>query len=383
MALYFLSFIFAYFSIYIKQAKNMAWLKAYLCLLCLFLCFGYMTGTDWRAYEDIYVHINFNHLFYNYFQEPGYYIYMLPFRFFGIDFFVFFIFTKVICFIIMVKKMLFFCDKYKYIGLMYFIPCWAFYLFIDNPMRNLIAVCISLCALDYLFKRKPLPYFAIILLAMSFHTTAFIMIPAYFYMHKNLNTKKIVLLYILINIFFASRSILSIIISNLFGFIPYVQGKFNSYVDSTNVEGGGRIISLGFIIFVTFFILLCYYKEQIYKKKNGLYIWNGAVTYLLLYRLATTIEVFMRFQTYYMIFFIAGICFLTDFFTEKSKHIYISYLLVLAFIGSLQIFTTWRYIPYTNYLCYAIQGNFPSYSFRSAYNPNNSPYKSLNKESKK
>ena len=39
--------------------------------------------------------INFNNLFYNYFQEPGYYIYMLPFRFFNVDFFVFFIFTKI------------------------------------------------------------------------------------------------------------------------------------------------------------------------------------------------------------------------------------------------------------------------------------------------
>lgn len=117
--------------------------------------------------------------------------------------------------------------------------------------------------------------------------------------------------------------------------------------------------------------------------KNGIFIWNGAITFLLLYRLATTIEVFMRFQIYYVLFFVAGISILTSFFTERSKKIYITYLLGLAIIGSSQIFATWRYLPYTNYLTYALKGEFPSYSFRSAYNPNNSPYKTTNKGSKK
>ena len=339
-----------------------------------------MTGTDWRVYEDIYTHINFNNLFYNYFQEPGYYIYMLPFRFFNIDFFVFFIFTKVICYIAIVSKLLTYCEKYKYIGLMYFIPCYGFYLFIDNPMRNLIAVSIILYAVKYLLERKPIQYFSIVIIAMTFHTSACIMIPAYFYMHKALSTKKIIILYIAINVVFANRTILALIISNIFGSIPYIAGKINSYIESSNSEGAGRVISLGFIIFFTFFVLLCFYKNQIYKIKNGKLIWNGAITFLLLYRLATTIEVFMRFQLFYMIFFVAGISYLTHFFTEQSKKIYISYLLVLAIIGYSRIFSTYRYIPYTNYLTYALKGEFPSYSYRSAYNHNNSPYKITNKK---
>lgn len=379
MVLYFLSFCTAYAFVFIKQANKPAWLRTFLVLLCLFLCFGYMTGTDWRVYEQIYKQINFNNLFYNYFQEPGYYIYMLPFRFFNADFFVFFIFTKILCYIAIVSKLLTYCDKYKYIGLMYFIPCWGFYLFIDNPMRNLIAVSISLYAIKYLLKRKPIPYFTIVIIAMTFHMSACVMIPAYFFMHKNLSTKKIVILYITINVLFANRAILAVIISNVFGFIPYVAGKINSYIESSNIEGAGRVISLGFIIFFTFFVLLCYYKKQIYEMKNGKVIWNGAITFLLLYRLATTIEVFMRFQIFYMVFFIASISYLTYYFSEQSKKIYVSYLLVLSIIGCSRIFSTYRYIPYTNYLTYAIKGEFPSYSFRSAYNHNNSPYKTTNK----
>lgn len=152
MALYFLSFCTAYAFVFIKQANKPAWFRTYVVLLCLFLCFGYMTGTDWRVYEDIYTHINFNNLFYNYFQEPGYYIYMLPFRFLNIDFFVFFIFTKVLCYITIVCKLITYCERFKYIGLMYFIPCYGFYLFIDNPMRNLIAVSIALYAFRFSWK---------------------------------------------------------------------------------------------------------------------------------------------------------------------------------------------------------------------------------------
>ena len=263
---------------------------------------------------------------------------------------------------------------------MYFIPCYGFYLFIDNPMRNLIAVSIILYAVKYLLERKPIQYFSIVIIAMTFHTSACIMIPAYFYMHKALSTKKIIILYIAINVVFANRTILALLISNIFGSIPYIAGKINSYIESSNSEGAGRVISLGFIIFFTFFVLLCFYKNQIYKIKNGKLIWNGAITFLLLYRLATTIEVFMRFQLFYMIFFVAGISYLTHFFTEQSKKIYISYLLVLAIIGYSRIFSTYRYIPYTNYLTYALKGEFPSYSYRSAYNHNNSPYKITNKK---
>lgn len=55
---------------FIKQANKPAWLRIYVVLLCLFLCFGYMTGTDWRVYEDIYTHINFNNLFTTIFKNP-------------------------------------------------------------------------------------------------------------------------------------------------------------------------------------------------------------------------------------------------------------------------------------------------------------------------
>lgn len=119
-------------------------------------------------------------------------------------------------------------------------------------MRNLIAVSIALYAVRFLVERKPIHYFIIVIIAMTFHTSACIMIPAYFYMNKDLSTKKIIILYIAINVLFANRALLALIISNVFGSIPYVAGKISSYIESSNTEGGGRVISLGFIIFLHF-----------------------------------------------------------------------------------------------------------------------------------
>lgn len=382
MIFYFLSFLIPFASIFIKQSRKPVWFKTYIVLLCLFLCFGYMTGTDWRVYEKMYYKIDFNNLFYDYYQEPGYYIYMLPFRYFDIDFFVYFIFTKVICFALLFNNIIYYCKEYKYLSIGYFVPCWAFYLFIDNPMRNLIAASICVCSIKYIIERKFVPFLIITLLGISFHATAAIMLPAYFILSKTLDTKKVVITYIIINVLFASKTIFVYLLSKIFGFIPYVEGKINSYLELSNIEGGGRAISLGSIIFLVFFILICYYKDHICQKPNGKIIWNGAIAYLFLYRFATTVEVFMRFQTYFVVFFIAAIAFLIDVFTNRSKPLYVAYLLVLALIGSSTIFSTWRYLPYTNYLTYMVKGEFPAYSYRSAYNPNNSPYKAMNKESK-
>ena len=58
----------------------------------IFLCFGYMTGSDWRVYESEY-YSNFLHRA----VEPGY---MFVSNFLannGVDFWIFHTFTKVLC----------------------------------------------------------------------------------------------------------------------------------------------------------------------------------------------------------------------------------------------------------------------------------------------
>ena len=65
-----------------KQRYNKVISFTLLVFLAVFLCFGYFCGSDWRNYELWYYRVDLERLFYNYFAEPRYYIYMFVFPFF-------------------------------------------------------------------------------------------------------------------------------------------------------------------------------------------------------------------------------------------------------------------------------------------------------------
>lgn len=98
MFLYLLSYISCFVLGISKQRYNKVISFTLLVFLAVFLCFGYFCGSDWRNYELWYYRVDLERLFYNYFAEPGYYIYMLVFRFFDIDFWHFTIFTNAVVF---------------------------------------------------------------------------------------------------------------------------------------------------------------------------------------------------------------------------------------------------------------------------------------------
>ena len=56
-----------------------------------------------------------------------------------------------------------------------------------NLYRNQIAIFIFLNSLTYLIQRKPLPYFALCLLALSFHLSSIVYFPLYFFLDKKIN----------------------------------------------------------------------------------------------------------------------------------------------------------------------------------------------------
>ena len=67
MILYFIPIIICFVSQFFKElSDNHKWYLILGVLLCLFLCFGYMTGTDWKVYEYMYDNLDFNRFFYDY-----------------------------------------------------------------------------------------------------------------------------------------------------------------------------------------------------------------------------------------------------------------------------------------------------------------------------
>lgn len=378
MTPYFAVILLSLISYCIPSLRNSHnWYRIYLCILCLFLCFGYMCGSDWRQYENMYDNIDFKNVFYGYYAEPGFLFYMVFSRFLHIDFWTFSILTKIVQFSIIAILINRYAPEYKYIVWMFFLPKSGFYMFIDYPMRNMIAVALFLVGVRYIFSKDFVRYFACVIGAMTFHFSAIIAIPLYFLLNKNISTKVYAICFVVIFTLFSHADIFEYILVKSSGLSPYVLKQVEYYIMGDTFDGEGSLISVGMFLQVLFFICLLKYRKSIQARKYGLIILNGALIYILLYRLGLTISIFSRFQLYVVVFYAIGIVYLLRIFTPSSRIIAIFMLCVLScFSGYKDIRRDgWKYVPYTNYIGYLITNDLKPYSYRDDYNKMMTPYK--------
>lgn len=116
--------LISYLTPRLRDSKR--WFWAYNVVLALFLCFGYMCGSDWRTYELFYNDIDFNHLFDNNHTEPGYYIYMLSWKVLGVSFWPYFIITKLFIFVIISYAIHKYASRFIYLTWFIFLPQKSF-----------------------------------------------------------------------------------------------------------------------------------------------------------------------------------------------------------------------------------------------------------------
>ena len=204
-------------------------LKVFLAIsLGVFLCTTYFNGSDWRQYEIMYNEATLGEI-QEFKKEKGFYLYMLFFKLFNIDFFNFFIITKSILFYIFYRIIL---EKSKnfYIVFNLFYTLMRLFLFIDAPLRNLIAITIVVYAQKYLEakykkKYKNIKYVVLIFVAFSFHETAIIFLMLLFtkkaYKLKSIN---IVIILFMFYILFLDQEILIKLI------IPFSKDRIVHYI---------------------------------------------------------------------------------------------------------------------------------------------------------
>ena len=384
MIVYFIPILLCFATAFFKElSDNRKWYICFGVYLCLFYCFGYMTGTDWRQYEDWYDSIDFNRLFYDYYSEPGYYLYMLLFKSLGIGFWPYLLFTKTVVFIIIYKTVFDYCRESGYLTLMYYLPWFGMYLLIDNPMRNCIAIAIFIVSVRFIIEHKFWKFLLCMLLAGSFHFSAFVILVFYPFLNHDLKKWIYVLLFLLINIVFANRGLFINVLTTVFGKIPYVQDKLVTYLLLDSEFAQGKLFSFGMVWQIGLFILLICYKDRItgyLEGPKGLMVFNSAMAYMLLLRLSMTIEIFIRIQLYFSVFLAIAVGLILLSFEYKSRIFYICVVLMVSCYTCYGKATgSSRYVPYSNIVGYAIKGDFPSYSERFFYNYRFSPYKSRDK----
>lgn len=360
-----------------ELSDNRRWTMLMGTALCLFLCFGYMTGSDWRPYELWYDNLDFNHFYFGYTNEPGYYLYMMLMNKLHVPFWIFFSLTKTALFILVFKSIFDLCRESGWITLIYYIPSFGIYFFIDNPMRNCIAVGLFMLSVKYIIQHRFWPFFLLSLLAATFHLTALFVIVIYPLFTKDVKKWIYVALYVIINVLFWNRDLIINIISSIAGLIPYVESKFISYILSDSDYAQGAIFSFNLLWQTALFILLVCYKERIVEKLGdyGLFAFNCSMIYFLLVRFATSMQVMMRFQLYFSVYVSICVGLLILSFEWKSRLMYLGLLfMVSSYIYVEKLTATKIYVPYSNLVEYAVKGEFPSFSARFHYNYKHSPY---------
>ena len=374
--LYYLLFILIAFVLSLSIHSTRKDIIFFTCL-GFFICCGYTTGSDWRAYEPMYDQINSRELplyIHMLSIEPGYVIYNYLFGFLGVDFWHFFIFTKIVLYMIIVRQIKLFCPKdYLYIALMFFISWYIYFLFVDNPMRNLIAVCVFLLSLKSLINRNFWTFIGYTIIAVSFHTTALIMPILYWMSRQKISTNSIIIIYIILNIILISDNFIYSILDKLFSWIPLVGHKITVYSSGDIVDGQGKIFSLGMIIHNIFFVIIVLSRKYIENIKYGHIIFIFSILFLIFYRMGLSITILGRLQLYLAIFYCTSIAVSLNKFNARSKLFYVFYVLIVSIIPCISYLTkTSKYIPYTNYFC--MQHKDMTFEERSNYNKNHSQY---------
>lgn len=384
MTVYVLCFLALFVCSESTLKKNSILVRFLLISVAFVFCFGYMTGSDWRSYESYYSWFNSKQSILEYLTyftiEPGYVIYSYVFSVIGFSFWPFFIITKLILFfsfITFIKR--FSVDNYLF-NIMFFLGVFGLFLFIDNPMRNLIAVVISLFSYKYLEQRKFTLFLLVIIVAVCFHISALLLLLVYPFYPIKITTRNLTFVFILFFIF--SPLLFDFIIYGFIGafsFIPLVALKLQHYFIDSDSMSNVRLFTFGNLFQFSFGLLLLYKRQFIESIDKGKIIFFGTICYLLLYRLASGIEILYRFQLYFLLFYVVGLCTTICAIKIKSNKIIIKSLLIcyLVFMIYSTLTSTIHYIPYSNYVEYLFSEELP-FEYRSNYNYKHSPYGLIN-----
>ena len=198
----------------------------------------------------------------------------------------------------------------KYIWISVFIFLINPYLFLMNlsAIRQCIAMCFFILAVEMAIKKKIWGYFGCLIVAILFHKSAMILLPIIFLItNQKVNVKKIVII-MLGMILLLSYDDLTSVINNILGYFEFTS--YSSYIsDGIGNSIRATILSSCYFIYVLFNMPKMEGKYLVYGK---LYLY-GTMLSVLAYR----ISMLTRVQMYFDIFSIIVIPYL---FTRRPMN---------------------------------------------------------------
>lgn len=205
MLVYFLVFAIAF--IYYKTTENKSSVHSYIPLalffsyLAIFIGLGDMIGGyDRYIYGEMFDNIaditrgskNYKALlFFVNGNEYGYFIWEILISYITANRYIFILISSIFMYVLYYKAFTLYIHNYP---IACFLFLGLFYYFTITYIRQVIAVGIIWQSVRYIWLRKPIPFFSLVLLAYSFHNSALIFLPMYFVPIKKFTPQLILLL---------------------------------------------------------------------------------------------------------------------------------------------------------------------------------------------
>jgi len=246
----------------------------------VFFAFRGFINTDWLTYYTEFDKCSWDLLFryeLGKSREPGFLIFELLCKTL-FDNFHFFVFMSTVVNTVLLVN---FFRRYTDNVLLALTICLVFEGFMINVnlMRNSISIYIFLNALQYLQQRRALPYFLMCLLAMSFHFSAIVYFPLYFFLHRSLNK------WVYLGIFTGCVVIFILHVPVFMSLIKltgiggeFIEEKIDVYTEMSSARGFG----MGFLErLITGLLVFCYYgKLKDLRPENNIFI-NSLVAFFI------------------------------------------------------------------------------------------------------
>lgn len=319
---------------------------ASLCFLGLLLTTTYYNGSDWRTYELFY---NGDTVAQSLLWGAGYIYYMEFFQTIGLNYHVFSITSNIILFGTSVAFFYHHSPR-PYFAIATFLLLSGPALFIDSPLRQMMAIPFFLAALHFLIRRQELKFYVAIFMGFFFHESIIFFAPLFrmklLYaagVRKALPTLFATIL--LLVFFLLTTRVLDVI-------------RFYSrhYISNVEFEFGLTIICFIYLFGITLML-----KQLAGQSSKDLPLFSFSIGYCFVGLLGSMNEDFLRFNHY----LVYGLVLYFSAARGPLLSLSRASLMVISAALFLNItFRDYRYLPYTNYIYATLTNNIMSYDER-------------------
>ena len=338
--------------------------KLYEIWLYIFLCFGYMTGSDWRGYE---IEYGIHPTQISSVGEYGFYCLYYVISTIIPDYWVAVGLMK--CIYLYSLLQLFKRLSSNYLSLLALsLPIFTCFILIDNPLRFMCALVFVNISTIKLIKKKYIASLLFIILSFFFHNTAVffvLLFPAVLYAPKIAKVNGIVLIFLFVIVLYITSNMSNIqsIVALFMRYTNMLDIKDYTHYLDRNTDGQ-NFFSVGSFIQILYFVLIVISKNSVIKKNvNGELVSGLAIFYMFLQRFTLMIPTGFRLTIPFAIFY----CLYIVMLKTSRKYIYYFFLFIILFQFGRKLYSSYLYIPYTNSIPYIITEH-KSYNDRYFYN---------------